>query len=317
MLERSQVPIEQELKIETGERRSLCHKYVSLAGLNYKTSFYASNGCQPSRVFHGRRIPYNVLDLKLGIHPKQIPIPTLQIAQDVLDQTEMIYQGAHKKAMKAYNKHKVYYDKKANASKLKRQNMCMSYNRKQSIKSKVLFTEFRRIGPFNFEKLLPNNNYLVRKIGTNKTKVLDCMRLHQFTPDNPYPKWKSRLDSGNLIWKWALNTMICRLKHGKVTKTGQVSRQCTIIHTTTWTCSTIWFTSGGNLEHTLKCTIPRDCSRRSCGLFPSWWRQSGARHRQCFQRLQPAKAMKGPQTQQHVSRHIWMPSSPYAQRLSI
>ena len=42
-----------------------------------------------------------------------------QIAQDVLEQTEMIYQNVRKKAMQAYVKYKAYYEKKANASKMK------------------------------------------------------------------------------------------------------------------------------------------------------------------------------------------------------
>ena len=33
--------------------------------------------------------------------------------------------------------------------------------------------------------MLPNNNYLVRKIGTNKTQVLHRMRMRQFTPRQP------------------------------------------------------------------------------------------------------------------------------------
>ena len=41
------------------------------------------------------------------------------------------------------------------------------------------------IGPYIIEKLLPNNNYLVRKIGTNKTQVLHRMRMRQFTPRQP------------------------------------------------------------------------------------------------------------------------------------
>ena len=32
---------------------------------------------------------------------------------------------------------------------------------------------------------MPNNNYLVRKIGTNKTQVLHRMRMRQFTPGQP------------------------------------------------------------------------------------------------------------------------------------
>ena len=118
LLERSHASIKQALKIETGERRSLWHKYINIAVLNYNTSYHTSIGCEPSRVFHGR-IPYNVLDLKLGIRPQQQLIPTSQIAQEVLEQTKMIHQDVRKNIMQAYIKYKAYYDKKANASKLK------------------------------------------------------------------------------------------------------------------------------------------------------------------------------------------------------
>ena len=117
LLEQSHASIKQALKIETGERRSLWHKYINIAVLNYHTSYHTSIGCEPSRVFHSR-IPYNVLDLKLGIRPQQQPIPTSQISQEVLEQTEMIHQDVLKNAMQAYIKHKAYYDKKANAWKL-------------------------------------------------------------------------------------------------------------------------------------------------------------------------------------------------------
>ena len=54
LLERSHASIKQALKIETGERRSLWHKYVSNAVLNYNTSYDTSIGDEPSQVFHGR-----------------------------------------------------------------------------------------------------------------------------------------------------------------------------------------------------------------------------------------------------------------------
>ena len=101
LLERSHASIKQALKIETGERRSLWHKYVNFAVLNYMTSYHTSIGCEPSRVSHGRT-PYNVLDIILGIRPQQQPIPTSQIAQDDLDQTEMIHQDVRKNAMQAH-----------------------------------------------------------------------------------------------------------------------------------------------------------------------------------------------------------------------
>ena len=111
LLERSQASVKQAFKLETGERRSLWHKYVSIAVVNYKTSYHASLGCEPSRVFHGRN-PYNILDLKMGIRPQKISSPDSKIAQDVLEQTEMIFQEVRKNDKQAYIKYKAYYDKK-------------------------------------------------------------------------------------------------------------------------------------------------------------------------------------------------------------
>ena len=185
LLERSHMSIKQALKIETGERRSFWQKYVSIAVLHYNTSYHKSIGCEPSRVFHGR-IPYNILDLKLGIRHQQQPILTSQIAQDVLDQTEMIHQDVRKNTMQAYIKYKAYYDKKANASKLKETDYVYILQPKADHQgSKISFTEFRWMGPYIVQKVLPNNNYLVRKIATDKTQVLHRMRMRQFTPRQP------------------------------------------------------------------------------------------------------------------------------------
>ena len=122
----------------------------------------------------------------MGTRPQQQPIPTSQIAQDVLDQTEMIHQDVRKNAMQAYIKYKAYYDKKANASKLKEADYVYVLQPKADQQgSKIRFTEFRWMGLYVIEKVLPNNNYLVRKIGTNKTQVLHRMRMRQFTPRQP------------------------------------------------------------------------------------------------------------------------------------
>ena len=185
ILERSHMSIKQALKIETGERRTFWHKYVSIAVLHYNTSYHKSIGCEPSRVFHGR-VPYNILDLNLGIRPQQQPIPTSQIAQDVLDQAEMIHQDVRKNTMQAYIKYKAYYDKKAKASKLKEADYVYILQPKADHQgSEIPFTEFRWMGPYIVEKVLPNNNYLVRKIGTDKTQVLHRMRMRQFTLRQP------------------------------------------------------------------------------------------------------------------------------------
>ena len=119
------------------------HKYVSIAVLNHNISYHTSIGCEPSRVFHGRA-PYNILDLKLRIRQQQQPIRISQIAQDVLDQAEMIYQDVRKNAMQAYIKYKSYYDKNANASELKEAEYVYVLQPKADHQgSKIPFTEFR------------------------------------------------------------------------------------------------------------------------------------------------------------------------------
>ena len=140
------------LKNETGELKSLWHKYVSIAVLNYKTSYHTSIGCEPSRVLHGR-IPYILLGLKLRIHPKQAFVPTSQIARVIVDQTETIYQDVRKTAVQAYIKYKTYYDKKANASKLEEAEYVYVLQPKADHQgSKIPLKELRWLGPYIFWK---------------------------------------------------------------------------------------------------------------------------------------------------------------------
>ena len=94
-------------------------------------------------MFHGR-VPYNILDLKLGIRPQKISTPDSEIAQDVLEQTEVIRQDVRRNAMQAYIKYKAYYDKKANASKLKKIDYVFILQPKADHRgSKIPFTDFR------------------------------------------------------------------------------------------------------------------------------------------------------------------------------
>ena len=69
-LERTNASLKTNLKMASGEYRRQWHKYLPLAVLNYNTTYHSSIGCEPSKVFHGR-IPYNVLDHKLGNNPNK------------------------------------------------------------------------------------------------------------------------------------------------------------------------------------------------------------------------------------------------------
>ena len=54
-------------------------------------------------MFHGR-IPFTIFDLKMGIRPQKTSSPVSEIAQDVLEQTEAIFQDVRKNALQAYIK---------------------------------------------------------------------------------------------------------------------------------------------------------------------------------------------------------------------
>ena len=51
MLERTHASLKTSLKTSTGERRSMWHKYVQIAVMNYNTSYHESLGCEPTTGF--------------------------------------------------------------------------------------------------------------------------------------------------------------------------------------------------------------------------------------------------------------------------
>ena len=88
--------------------------------------------------------------------------------------------------MQSYLKYKAYYDRKAKAAPLETTDYCYILNPKADTQAtKIPFREFRWCGPYKVEKVLPNNNYIVRRLGTNKTQLLHRIRLRKFTPQAP------------------------------------------------------------------------------------------------------------------------------------
>ena len=112
ILERTHASLKTSLKISTGERRSMWHKYVQIAVMNYNTSYHESLGCEPTTVFHGR-IPYSILDIKLGLKPEWKKDNNEELTDQLQKQISEIHQAAKENLMQSYLKYKQYYDKKA------------------------------------------------------------------------------------------------------------------------------------------------------------------------------------------------------------
>ena len=187
ILERTHASIKTALKISTGERRSMWHKYVQIAVMNYNTTYHETLGCEPSTVFHGR-IPYNVLDLKLGIKPKWKTTPNSNIADQLQKQIDEVRATAKDNIMLSYLKYKKYYDRKASAAPLKVNDYCYILNPKADNQStKFAFQDCIWTGPYIVIKVLSNNNYTIRKIGTRYTQTLHRIRIRPYVPDQRIP----------------------------------------------------------------------------------------------------------------------------------
>ena len=184
-LERTHASLKTNLKMASGEYRRQWHKYLPLAVLSYNTTYHSSIGCEPSKVFHGR-IPYSVLDHKLGNNPNKNFLATTEFAEELQQRTQIFIDQTKKNIMQSYLKYKEYYDRKAKAALLQEKDYCFVLQPKaDSQSSKIPFRDFKWTGPFVVQKVLPNNNYIVRRLNTNKTQILQRIRLKKVIPNAP------------------------------------------------------------------------------------------------------------------------------------
>ena len=184
-LEQTHASLKTNLKMACGEYRRQWHKYLPLAVLNHNTSYHASIGCEPTRVFHGR-IPFNILDHKLGNNPNEHINPTTEFAEEIQNRTKILIDKTKQNIMQSYIKYKEYYDRKAKAAPLKENEYCFVLQPKADNQaSKIPFRDYRWVGPFVVQKVLPNENYKVRRVNTNKTQILHRIRLKKFVPNQP------------------------------------------------------------------------------------------------------------------------------------
>ena len=182
-LERTHASLKDNLKMTSGEYRRQWHKYLPLAVLNYNPTYHSSIGCEPSRIFHGR-VPYNNLDHRLGLNPNPKILPTTDFAEVLQRRTQILIDKTKKNIMQSYLKYKEYYDRKPKAAPLQQGNYCFLLQPLADNQgSNISFREFRWIGPYVIEKVLPNENYILRKLNSNKTQILHRIGLRKYTPN--------------------------------------------------------------------------------------------------------------------------------------
>ena len=136
VLERAHKTIKTSLKMASGEYRKQWHNYLTIATLNYNTTYYSIIDCEPNRVFHGR-VAHNIVDHKLGLRFNPNAAPTTDFAEEILRRTKILYGKTKKNVKQSYVKYKRYYDKKAKASPLKEKNYCYILQPKRTTKGQT------------------------------------------------------------------------------------------------------------------------------------------------------------------------------------
>ena len=143
LLERTHASVKAHLKAATGEFRNNWHKFLPLAVLNHNTTYHATLGCEPTRVFHGR-IPHNIVDFKLGYNPNPRYQPQSGVAEEVQRRIALLHDQTKRNIMQSYLKYKAYYDRKATAAPLTTEDYCFILNPKADTQAtKISFREFR------------------------------------------------------------------------------------------------------------------------------------------------------------------------------
>ena len=83
--------------------------------------------------------------------------------------------------MQSYLKYREYYNRKAKASPSNENDYCFILQPIADHQgSKIPFREYRWTGSYVVEKVLPNENYIVRELNSNKTQTLHRIRLRKF-----------------------------------------------------------------------------------------------------------------------------------------
>ena len=137
----------------SGEYRRQWHK---LAVFNYNTTYHSSLGCEPSRIFPGR-VPYKILDHRLGLNPNPKISPTTDFEEEFLSKTCTIRIDKTKKnIMHLRSKYKENYDRKTKAVPLKMDQFCFNLQPLAGHQgSKFPFREFLWIGLYVIERFFP------------------------------------------------------------------------------------------------------------------------------------------------------------------
>ena len=213
-LERTHASPKGNLKIASGEYRRQWHKYLPLAILNYNTTYHSSLGCEPSRIFHGR-VPYNILDYRLGLNPNPKIIPATDFAEELQRRTQILIDKTKKHIMQSYLKYKKYYDRKAKAAPLEQGDFCFILQPLLTIRvPKSLFENSDGLDFMSSKRSSLMENILYASLIRTKRKFYTGYALEKTLLILLYKLFALKAFY-KLMMKLLFHKMTCTLFHGK------------------------------------------------------------------------------------------------------
>ena len=109
-LERTHASLKQYLGIYEHKIKHDWHNYVDLAVFVHNTSYYASIGCTPTFMFHGRQ-PITPLDLRFN-NKIQTLETSYTFSRGLQDKMKEVFSTAHDATISSDNNYRQFYDRK-------------------------------------------------------------------------------------------------------------------------------------------------------------------------------------------------------------
>ena len=180
LLERTHADIKKTLKIYENGRHSDWHKYVDYAVFGHNTSWNPRTRTTPSDLFHGYT-PLKAIDARFSINDKErAEFQTTQELQDKLRRLHGIHQ---QDLVRTYVKYQKHYDKTAHAIPLRVHSYCLLLNPTlDTQQQKMNKMQPKWLGIYRVEQQKTNENYLIRRVGTNHTQLVHRIRLRPYEP---------------------------------------------------------------------------------------------------------------------------------------
>ena len=192
MVERFNRTIEMQLAMFVEEHQRDCDSHIPLLLMSYRTATHSTTGCAPAKLMFGRnlRVPNDLLYPRPdGEHFESLTL----YAKALQDKLDVVQTFARTHLKIASDRMKLYYDCRAEDSKLHTGDPVWLYNpqRKKGISPKLM-RPWK--SPFVVTKCLNDLVYRIQLGPRTKPKVVHRNRLWKYTGENP-PSWLNELNA--------------------------------------------------------------------------------------------------------------------------